>query len=309
MGWRESTEFLVRRGGVARIVDVAAAGGLAPSTVRRRARREGMPLPLPGVVALPGVPLDGRLRALAALAWAGPPSALTRWSALHHLGVWRTAPSRPQLLVPATRCGDADGRVELLRTRSWRPQDVTGAPACVTPARAICDLAAVVDAAVLRDRVIDLVQRRQLTVTALAEHLATAPRFVGVARVREVVAQLGDAGRTDAPLELEVRRRLRRAGVPLDRGQVPVACTDGVVRHLDLGVARWRFGVEVDSMLAHSTRSQLEADVRRSNGLALACDPWRLLRLTWRDLEPDRWPAFLAQVRRALALQRAIWDR
>lgn len=309
MGWDDAWRHLRWHGGVDRITEVAAAGGLAPSTVRRRADREGWPQPFPGVVAHPGAPLDSHLWARAALAYLGPPAALTRWSALHHLGVWRSPPSRVQVLVPVARRGDLPGRLEVVRTRTWSAAELgEGTPTCASPVRVVCDLAAVTDVATLRDRTIDLVQRRHLALGDLQDRVVDGPRFVGRGRVREVLAQLDAAGRTDAPIELQVRRRLARAGVHLDRGQVPVPCIDGRVRHLDLGIARLRFGIEVDSMLAHSTRPQLEADVRRTNGLALAEAPWRVLRVTWRDLDDDRWDDVVTMVREALALQRQRWE-
>ena len=110
------------------------------------------------------------------------------------------------------------------------------------------------------------------------------------------------AGRVDSSLELGFRDRFLSAGVPLDPGQVAVPRRDGGVLHLDLGIAAIRFGIEVDSMLAHATRAQLRSDVRRSNALAAIDDDWRVLRTTSEDLDAG-WPDLLDLVRSVVSAQ------
>ena len=91
-------------------------------------------------------------------------------------------------------------------------------------------------------------------------------------------------------------------GIPLDVGQIEVVCRDGITIHLDLGIAGIRFAIEFDSMLAHSTRSPLRRDVRRSNQLARLPDGWRVLRMTAEDLGAG-WHGFVALVREVVAEQ------
>ena len=79
-------------------------------------------------------------------------------------------------------------------------------------------------------------------------------------------------------------------------------CLDGRSLHLDLGIAAIRFGIDADSMLAHATRDQLRADVRRSNQLARVDDDWRVLRATWDDLHAG-WEDLVAVVREVVSAQ------
>lgn len=302
MGFAEFHELCRVAGGPVVLAHAAASAGLDPERVWRRVRAEGWERPYPTVVVAPGVAVDAEVRARAAVAWIGPPAALTRWTAAHRYGVHTGSPSRVQVIVPVSRSRIAHPRLELVRSRDLGPRDIVdvdGLP-CVTPHRLVRDLAAVANHERLRELVIDLVQARHATLAELAAAHRATPTHRGRTTVTRVLRELDDAGRTDASLELRVRERLAADGILLDRGQVPVRCRDGVTIHLDLGIAAVFFGIEVDSMRAHATRAQLRADARRSNQVARLADDWRIVRVTWDDLDRG-WGEFVALVREVIA--------
>jgi hypothetical protein len=307
MGWSEVIAYCQAHGGVATSVAAAHAGGLHPTTVQRRAAAEGWPRPFPEVLVLPGTALDGGGLARAAATWIGPPVAITRWTAAERYGLVSSAPTRVAAVIPAGRSRIAHPRLELVPSRGFGLEQVRsiGGVPCVRPDRLVRDLAAVVDHERLRDLVIDLVQRRVVTLHQLVRAHAATPTYRGRGTVGRILEELGAAGRTDAGSELRFRRKLTAAGVLLDRGQIEVPCRAGRTLHLDLGIAALRFAIEVESMLAHATRSQLRTDVLRFNALTALDDDWRVLRATLEDLSPTRWPAFLALVREVIAAQEA----
>jgi hypothetical protein len=308
-GWRGFLDEGRRAGGVIRLADAARRHGLVLSTVQARARAEGWWRPFPGVVGLPGVDQDAKAWSRAACLHVSDGRedallALTRYSAMHLYGLVRTAPTRTQVVVPASRGVDSTPRLQVIRSRDLQRDDVVrrdGKPVA-TGARLVRDLAPVVEIDHLRDAVIDLVQRRITSIDEIRAQLPRWPRFPGRSRVRTVLDQLVGAGRTDAGLEYRIRAGLTGDGIPLDQGQVAVALGDGATIHLDLGIAAIRFGIEADSMLAHSERRQLIGDVQRWNGLARLDDDWRVLRCTW-DVLGAGWSAFVAEVREVVAAQ------
>ena len=311
MPWPRDLANLCRVLGGPVHVGVAARRLAVPERrIRRIARRDGWWQPHGDVIAPPGTPITSWTRAAAALAQVQGPDpaapalcALGRWSGADLLGVGPGAPSRIQVLVPAERRPRSDTGPTIIRCRGFGPEAVTShrGLSVASPSWLVRSAAAVASVPLLTDLVIDLCQQRFLDLAALRAHHAAWARYPGRARVSEVLARLDDAGRTDSSIELRTRERLVRDGVPLDHGQVPVPC--GLVTvHLDLGIEAIRFGIDLDSMLAHSSREQLRADVRRSNALASATDDWRIVRATWEDLDRD-WPAFLALVRQVIAEQ------
>lgn len=297
-----------------RLRATAEAAGLSPRTVQRRARAEGWWWPFPDVVAPPGVMIDATAWCRAAILHAdvgngdrndgGGSVAITRRHALHLHGVRATTPTRVSLLVPATRRVRHRPGLEVVRTRHLDASDVVrrfGVPV-VGGTRLPRDLAAVCDVPELRAIVIDLVQRGLTGLPRLLAGLQEQASFPGRGRLRRVLAELEAVGGADSPLELAIRTRLAADAVPLDRGQVAVPVAGGRTLQVDLGISAIRFGIEVESMLAHSQREHLEVDVLRSNAVVTATDGWQVLRATWTTLEHG-WPTFVEQVRGVVAAQ------
>ena len=312
MSWlRELSDLCRVRGGPVHVGVGARLLEIPERRIRRATHGAGWRRAHHDVVVPPGTPMSPWGRAAAAIAQLQGPDpaapavcALARWSGAELLGVGPGAPSRVQVLVPAARRPRPDAALTVLRARGFTAADVSdhrGLPvACAS--WLVRSAAAVASVPLLTDLVIDLRQRGHLDLARLRTQHDGWERYPGRGRVEEVLTRLEEAGRTDAGLELRTRRGLTGAGVPLDRGQVPVVCGDGGTVHLDLGIAVIRFGIDLDSMLAHSSREQLRADVARSNALASVTDDWRVVRGTWEDLDHG-WPEFLDLVRRVVSEQ------
>ncbi len=337
MSWSDVIAICVASGGPAHVRSAAAGAGLDVRSVVRRTGREGWPeAPFPGVLIPPGTVLDGRGWATAAIAYAtrgsfdahaavpapasgrcssegsggGPfailptldaPVALTRSSALAHLGVLRSYPSRVELVVSESRGIRPTRRLVASRSRLLLPEDIVlhdGLPV-LRGAPLLRELASVRDRASLRAIAIDLTQAGWLVPEDLPSWLACQPRFPGKARLREVMTDLVGAGRTDSSLEYQVRQGLRAADIPLDRGQVPLP---GGRQHLDLGVLAIRFGIELAGFAFHHRRADLTRDAQRANAVAALEDDWRVLHATWDVLERG-WADFVEQIRDVVGAQ------
>lgn len=309
--WKDLFEHALAVGGPVHVHVAAEIASLTPTAIRARARREGWWQPYRDVVAPPGTAITSLTWALAALARVRGPSrktpraaALTRWSAAALHGVHSGWPTRVEVVVPVDRAPECGRRLHVVRSRTFDASAVTevDGAAVVPPVWLVRSLGPIADVQRLTDLVVDLVQQRQMTLDELAAEHERHRRYPGRGRVTEVLERLDATGRVDSRIELDVRDRLTGVGIPLDRGQVEVPCHDGVPIHLDLGVAAAKFGIDVQSMLAHATRQQLLTDVRRANQLARVEDDWRVIQATWEDLD-EGWHAFVALVREVLSAQ------
>ena len=303
-------------GGLTTIADLAGATGCSPRAVRRQAQHQGWWRPLPDVVGLPRARPSARDRIQAASLQAagrtGDPErdlvAVTRLSALYLLGLAASAPTKVDLVVPAWRYVKPDPRVAVTRSSHLSAADITvrtNIP-LLKPAPLLRDLAAIRDVDRLRLDAIELLRGTAVTLGDLEAVLAQGSTFPGSGRLRRVAQELRSAGRVDSALEYRARQRFRAAGIRFDRGQVHIPAPSGVSghwsMHLDLGIAAIRFGIEVDSFTHHSSPEALRRDAERANRLALCPDDWRVLHLTWWDLQ-ERWPAFLEMARIVIAAQ------
>jgi hypothetical protein len=306
--WRAWHDACREARGPVRLSTTAEAAGLDPTTVRRRANREGFWRPFPDVIGPPGIEPDAAAWCRAALLYLGADdrsilAGVTRDTAAWLYGLRRSPPTAVQVLVPAERTVVGRRRLQVVRSRDLLPTDLTTERRIrtVTGARLVRDLAAVSEMPSLRSIVIDLVKGGHTTFDALwAQHDRSV--FPGRLVLRKVLEQVHAAGRTDSPLELRVREGLDSEGIPLDRGQVPVPLRGGQRIHLDLGIAAIRFGIEIDSMGAHSHRWQVTKDAERANAVARVDEDWRVLHVTWEILERG-WQRFADEVREVVAAQ------
>lgn len=309
MGWSQLFELSVAAGGPVDLRAAAAASGLTPRAVRDRARREGWWWPYRHVLAVPGTARDGRARALAAVLHgqggvAEPgahAAAATRSTALALYGVQRSFPTSAEVSLAADRSLLMPPGLTVVRSRLLEPDEIStirGVPV-LRGGPLLRDLAAVRDRNALRATIIDLAQRGYVEVEGLPTFLRQQPPFPGKAVLRQAVADLVGAGRTDSPMEWIFRERLLVEDIPLDPGQVAVPGTRGM--HLDLGIAEVRFGIDLQSVGFHTLRQHLDRDVARANALA-ALEEWRVLYATWSVLEQG-WSDFVDQVRGAVAVQ------
>jgi hypothetical protein len=298
MGW--DTLYEVARGrhhGAFALRD-APSVGLTPRQVQARAARDPWHRPYPGVVFVPGFPLDHRGHLAAAQLHLGASAAATEVSGLWLYGLVSRAPVRPHLLLPHARRVVA-ANVVIRRSRVVGPEDrtiVDGISVLRVPFL-LLSLAPRTSLDALRTIALDARQRRLLDVTELAARLATVGRVPGRARAVRLLAELGRDG-SDSMFESLVRERLRAAGLHPSDAPVPVRTADGRIVHLDIAFPDERVAIECQGFVAHHSRRQLDRDARRDNSIALAVR-WLVLKLTWDRFHHD-WENFLAQVRQAL---------
>ena len=314
---------LTREGGIARVDRMVCVTGLTARSIRAIAQRSRWWCPYRSVVGLPGIEVSEaqawtRASVLHAQGATGDPArdvaALTRRSALHHLGVTRSGPTRIEVVIPASRRLMAQPRLTVTRSSHLALSDSTKVRGVevLSGAALIRELAAVRDLERLRADAISLQHAGYLDVNDLAELHERCVRFPGRGAVGRVLRDLDAAGRVDSPLEYDFRQRFKRDGVLFDRGQVavPVGGPGERPLHLDLGIATIRFGIEVDSMAHHSSPSDLQRDAERRNRLALLTDDWRVLHASYADLGTERWRDLLDRVRTVIAGQsRRYLDR
>ncbi|MFP4149937.1 MAG: hypothetical protein ACLFV0_10670 [Nitriliruptoraceae bacterium] len=310
--------LLQQEGGVARVDAVATHLGCSVRSVRDLRRSAGLWAPFPSVVGLPRVRASAQDLALAATLHhagrTGDPSrdlvAVTRRSALTVLGLQPVAPTRIELVVPASRCPRPGPRCTLLRSEHLAAAEIVTRDRVpvLSGAGLVRDLAGVRSVERLRADIIELGRRGLVRLEEIDAMLRRCQRFAGRGRLRRVLAELTAAGRVDSPLELEARQRFRAAGIIFDPGQVCVPKPPGFRgswrMHLDLGIAALRFGIEVDSFRYHSSPEDLRRDAERANRLAALAEDWRVIHLTWADLR-EGWDELLALVTSVLAAQAA----
>jgi hypothetical protein len=176
-------------------------------------------------------------------------------------------------------------------SRTLTAADVTtvdGIP-CTTVARTLLDLAAELPVRAL-ERVCDQATILEvLDARALDDQLHRNPRRAGAPRLRKVLAE-HVVGSTATWSELEERLLAvcRTAVLPKPEVNAWIAPEDGepAIR-VDFLWRDQEVIVETDGHRFHSTRHAFEADRRRDQRLTL--DGWKVIRVTWRQLqdEPD----------------------
>jgi very-short-patch-repair endonuclease len=156
-----------------------------------------------------------------------------------------------------------------------------------TPARTLFDLAAVVTPAQLEAAFNEAEYRRLTSAVSLDALLARYPGRRGTQAIRRVLTNHRKNGETRTRSELE------RALIGLlDAHDLPRPRINRNTDHGELD-ATWpehRLSVEVDGWAAHGTRKAFEDDRARDRALVVA--GWRVIRLTWRQLEDE--PAEIA---------------
>jgi very-short-patch-repair endonuclease len=151
-----------------------------------------------------------------------------------------------------------------------------------TPARTLFDLAAVVSHQQLEAAFNEAEYRRLGSPTSLGALLERYPGRRGTRAVRRLLDEHRRNGRTVTRSVLE-----RRFLAVLDAHDLPRPRINRVTDHGELD-ATWsdrRLVVEVDGWAAHGTRKAFEEDRARDRALVVA--GWRVIRLTWRQLEEE----------------------
>lgn len=296
--WTALTDHLARNHGVGRIDD-GVPFGLSPAAVRRRWARREWPMPLPGVIVLPGTELDTYHRLLATVRWFGGDIAVTSTSALWLHDATTVEPRRLQLVVPTrrrSRRGYHWGQIH----RSDLPFErglvtARGIPA-VDVAWALRDRAHYGGPGDLTRLAISALQRRRTTLDSIAEVAAANPTAGGMPDLLAACERLR-RDRADSGLELDSRDFLRQHGFDPYPRPFPVRCTDGRVIHLDIPFPPYWFAIECEDVVTHGSERSFYTDRTRWNKAMQA--GWRV-GFVWRErLERDP-QGIVAEVRDAL---------
>ncbi len=242
--------------------------------------------------------LRGRYLA-AVLACGGGRSlvALSHRSAADHHGLRRCDRRTVEVVVPGRSTRRHPG-IQVHRSRTLSADDVTvveGIPT-TTAARSLLDLAAVVGYRAL-ERALDQAEvLRVFDLTALRDQLERNPHTRGARMLRGALDR-HTAGTTATWSELEERFLAACSAARLPRPEVNAYVDPGDGEpglRPDFVWRAARVAVEADSVARHLTRGAFEIDRRRDQRLAAA--GWRVIRVTWRQLQetPDRVTATVA---------------
>jgi hypothetical protein len=257
-----------------------------------------------GVYSVGHPPLSAEARWMAAVLAAGPGAVLSHRSAAALWGILPPARSRPSV----TRALHSRPRIGLEIHRSRIPSDEVaecrGIPVTSVP-RTLLDLAAVLDRRQLERAVNEAEVMRLLGARSLADLLARYPRRHGVAAVRELLAERAPAQFTRS--ELEARFQTFLADVGLPRPQLNAAVEAGDRRFECDCVWRSHLVIaELDGRAFHATAAAFERDRERDR--ILESWGWRVVRVTWRQLQRDS-RALAADLGRMLGRGREVRPR
>jgi hypothetical protein len=182
------------------------------------------------------------------------------------------------------------------------PEDITtidGIPV-TKPARTLLDLATVEPEDVVERCLDDALRRGLVSLPFLDRWLQDSRRrrHRGTATLRRLVDARATVGVTESPLETEVLKLLRSAGLPIPMLQYVVRDGERFVGRVDFAYREERVAIEADGFRHHHGRQEFDRDRARANELqALG---WGVLRITSKHLEEDP-GAVVEWVRRALS--------
>ena len=170
-----------------------------------------------------------------------------------------------------------------------------------TPARTLLDLAAVVPGAVVEGALEDALHRQLVTIRWL-EQSVTRPSSrtrPGAGVVRDLLGgRAPGQGATESPLEDELVRLLREAGLPEPVRQHRVTQAPSRSVRIDISYPDRLVAIEAQGLLWHAGRADLQRDCEKRNVLVRL--GWRILVFTWHDVR-HRPAAVVDAVRAALA--------
>lgn len=272
-------------------VGQAVACGLDPATLWRRATREGWERLYPGVFALPGSVATYERQTSGALLAVGGKVAACRRTAAYLWGMADRPPSVVDLVLPPGRRAPALEGVCALRSRTVVPADLRCVRrlAVTSPARTICDLAAVMrDDHQLRLFMLTASRRGALDLAEVRRRHVGLARAPGATRLARILHEL-DAQRPYAIFEHEIRAFISSSGLVPHPTPLWIPCHDGRTRQIDIPFIEQRVGIEADDdTYVNPEQIQEQIDENEEHDLELATVGWRLTRLTRRRFHQDR---------------------
>jgi uncharacterized protein DUF559 len=275
--------------------------GIAEDTLRSR-REIGSVIPLfQGVYALGHGRLTREARWMAAVLACGPGAVLSHFSAGHLWGLCGSYGSTEVL----RRSGGARHRgIKLHQTRRLEPHEVTieSAIPVVSVERVLLDLAARMDRKRLERMFVQAYKNDCISWSRLGHMLGRRRGCRGVARLRQVSAEVAPGALdTRSVLEIDFLALCRHANIPAPSVNVLVA------GHLvDFLWPAQKVVVETDSWRHHRDGRTFEDD--RQTDVDLIAAGYDVHRATYKMLERNPEP-FLRNVRRALQTRTASNSR
>jgi hypothetical protein len=254
--------------------------GLGRGAIDQRVARGQLHVLYSSVYAVGHTSLSDAGRSMAAVLAGGPGAVLSHRAAAAH---WEIRPSDARDLE-VTTARRRRSRPGLCFYRSYLPLDeVTtqgGIPVTTVP-RTLFDLAAVVPSGHLNRAVNEAEIRLLWDPLSLDDLLARHPRRPGAAVVRAVLETPGTCI-TRSELEDLFIGFLDGEGLPRPATNVPMQLS-GAWIEADCVWPEQRLIVELDGHATHATRSAFEND--RARDRALVAAGWRVMRITWRQLQ------------------------
>jgi len=166
------------------------------------------------------------------------------------------------------------------------------------PARTLLDLATVEGEDVVERCLDDALRRRLVSLKFLERWLADPrrKRHRGAPVLQRLVAARATIGATESPLETQVLRLLRNAGLPTPMLQYIVRDGGRFIARLDFAYPDDRVAIEADGFQYDRVQ---EFDDERARGNEIEALGWHVLRITSKHLQQDP-DVVVAWVRRAL---------
>lgn len=245
-------------------------------------------------------PLGRHGRLMAAVLACGEGTVLSHGTAASLMGLWEKEPVLIDVVAPVEAGRGIDGirRRHTPPPRSWERWIFDGIP-CVTPDRAIVDVAGMVGIKSVAETVEQAAVEEMLDIPAIDRVLA-GPRRRGSRGLRLVLADW-----RRYPRGLKVRSRLEARLLPLlTQWQIPIPRVNSKLRvgeewlELDFFWPSHRLVVETDGGKYHGNPVAQARDSERN--AMLRAHGYEVRRITWGDLEARR-PAVRAELRRLLA--------
>jgi very-short-patch-repair endonuclease len=248
----------------------------------------------PSVYLVAPAPLDLGARARAAVLACGEGAVVSHTTAA---GLWGilAGDDAIHVTVPCRNTGPREG-VQVHRTSTLHREDtaIRGGLLLTSPARTICDVAAIApvreaEAALNEARVQRLVTDRQLHAV-----IERAPTLKGTAAVRTLLRADVETGYTRSRAERAMVELTRAAGLPC-----PLLNQRLLGYLVDFLWPQHHLVLEVDGYKYHRHRAAFERDRRRDQ--VFVSSGYRALRITWRQLCHEQL-FVVARVAQAMAL-------
>jgi very-short-patch-repair endonuclease len=272
---REAAQIAGRQHGVIAMAQLLGAG-FSAAGVNRWVQKGLLHREFRGVYRFGHRAPSWEARYMAAVLACGPGAVLSGRAAGFLLGAIKGKPPPPEVSAPVKR------RVKGVRVRRCRLERTEktrwlGVPV-TSIARTLADLAAILPLDDLARACHEAEVKHHVRAAAVLEVAGTAP---GVAKLRAILE--GDAPALLSWMEREMRRLLKRHGLPLPQTNRPQGA-----HYVDCRWPEHRLTVELDSYRYHHSRHAWETDRRRDRAARARGDTYR--RYTYRDIAEDPLP-------------------